>query len=222
MGINIMNFLKCATLAGTFAIALPALADEAVYDLEKIELVSGRTYHGILILGADEHGLTFRHGRGAAKVPFAELSPNLRMLYEPVSEVPQGGGESDTEYEPEGPPREDAGVRAEGDALAEWKEAGSVEVLARSRVTFTYPIAHVRRLGRYACDPALLPGFRAPWKPHWGRYPRALSLANPAFREWAVRDFLVATGLAPTPPGVRVYSIPRRVPCSLHRAPLPW
>ncbi|MEX2577607.1 MAG: hypothetical protein WD342_01005 [Verrucomicrobiales bacterium] len=73
---------------GVFA----AQGDDGIHDFEKLSTTEGTVYREILVVDADGHGLLFRHRDGIAKLPFASLPTNLRMLYEtvePVEEVPE-------------------------------------------------------------------------------------------------------------------------------------
>lgn len=160
------------------------------FDFESLTTTADRHYQEVFVLESDQHGLTFRHRYGIAKVPFGELSMNLRMLYEPVGEV--------------------------GDPGAPDLDAESTEVfleepdyaIATVRTTITAPLwwwqGALTQMPR-PCPPVV-------WPSHWPRYHPAHALAVPAYRELAVRDFLYTTGLAPRPCGVHPYPLPRHGP----------
>lgn len=182
----------------TVAVWSNGYSSEELFDLDSIRSLDGRVYHDILILDGDEHGLMFRHRKGIAKIPFRQLSMNLRMLYEPVGEVEKGSEVDSTEdNEPaqSGKKTAEAMTPLEARAVAslsgpEWWIRGAFTQIPRSRV--------------------------APWPQHWPRYHPAHALAYPHYRELAVRDFLYTTGLAERPPGVHPYPIQRHGPYCFH------
>lgn len=182
-----MNFLKTATLVGAISIiGVSCLADEEVFDFERLKTTYGRTYQKIFVLSADTHGLMFRHDKGIAKVSFKELSMNLRMLYEPVESVP----EAKTKLK-------------NADATA-----GKQIATAAAPVYLTYLIQPVYQITQS------MPNYcRAPaqyWPNHWPRYHPAHAYAHAPSRELVVRDFLYTTGLACKPPGVVTRRLPYR------------
>jgi len=91
--IVIIKFLNFGIFGGFLFVSSPALASET-YDLEEFRTIEGRLYRDILILDADKNGLSFRHESGIVKILFTSLSPNLRMLYEVVEELPTASKES--------------------------------------------------------------------------------------------------------------------------------
>ena len=186
MTIVIMNFLTFGIFGGFLFVSSPALASET-YDLEKIRTIEGRLYRDILILDADQHGLSFRHESGIAKVLFTSLSPNLRMLYEVVEELPAASEES-----------------VETAAPAEKATPGLVQSLPSplllttwSRVRLPAPAAYLGGGYPFQDDRC--------WPTWWPRYDPVHRLANPYYREVAVRDFLYRSGLLAAPPGVLVH-----------------
>ncbi|MEM9479223.1 MAG: hypothetical protein AAGA58_06110 [Verrucomicrobiota bacterium] len=70
-------------------IALAALASAAVLQFTpghaghpaSISTLAGKEYHGVEVLKVDPDGLTFRHDRGMAKVPFKDMPFDLRDRY---------------------------------------------------------------------------------------------------------------------------------------------
>jgi len=180
-----MNFLTVVVYAALLGMAALAVGSEA-YDLERIRTVEGREYRGILILEADRHGLSFRHDRGIAKLPFTSLPENLRMLYEVIDEGPTdaepGEGTSPASPEMTSPP----------DICL----PSPVVLLARSRVVVPSPALYLG--GGYTTAD------RQHWPAWWPRYDPVHELTNPYFRELAVRDFLYSSGLLRTPPGIVV------------------
>lgn len=59
-----------------------AFAQESVKRYETLTTIHGTVYEKVEILQSDPHGLTFRHGSGMAKIPFAELSVAFQELYD--------------------------------------------------------------------------------------------------------------------------------------------
>jgi hypothetical protein len=190
MNIIIMNFLALVIPAALLGMAALAVGSEP-YDLERIRTVEGKEYRGILILEADRHGLSFRHDRGIAKLPFTSLSENLRMLYEVIDEAPGGADPGETAA-PAMP-----AVKTPPDVCL----PSPVLLSARSRAILPAPVLYLGG-GYTAAD-------RHPWPAWWSRYDPVHELTNPYFRELAVRDFLYSSGLLRTPPGIVVKTIYR-------------
>lgn len=190
MSIMVMNFLTLAipiVLLGSMSLSG---ASES-YDMERIRTLEGREYRGILILEADQYGLSFRHDGGIAKLPFSSLSENLRMLYEVVDEVP---GDAAVDAVP--PVETTAEATPPNVSLP-----APVILLARSRVIVPSPALFLGG-GYTALD-------RVPWPAWWPRYDPVHELTNPYFRELAVRDFLYSSGLLRTPRGITVTTVYR-------------
>ncbi|MDF1860098.1 MAG: hypothetical protein P1U87_07775 [Verrucomicrobiales bacterium] len=184
-----MKFLTFAIIFPLAAMIPSGFSQDGDFDLESIKTVDGKRYHEIWILDADDYGMTFRHREGIAKLPFRQLSTNLRMLYEPVAEV-----EEEVEEEVE---------------LFVFNEDASIQATASTRVTA--PIYWLRGAYTQMPQPQM-----APWPSHWSRYHPVHALAYPAYRELAVRDFLYTTGLAERPPGIHPYALPRHGPYCFH------
>lgn len=190
MSIIIMNFLTLAipmVLLGSMSLS----GASEPYDLERIRTIEGKEYRGILILEADQYGLSFRHDGGIAKLPFSSLSENLRMLYEVVDGAP---GEAEVE----------TALPAETTAEATPPNVSlpsPVLLLARSRVIVPSPVLYLGG-GYLAAD-------QVPWPAWWPRYDPVHKLTNPYIRELAVRDFLYSSGLLRTPPGISVPTVYR-------------
>lgn len=187
MSIIIMKFLNLAIFLG---IGFSGFAFGGGFDLEKISTVEGREYREILIVDSDEHGLLFRHQRGIAKLPFASLPTNLRMLYEVTAPVETIDEEEATDSEEAAP-------------------NGAISPMVFTVRTRVYPQQNSNscdpyQLG-YGCGPFL-------WPSHWPRFGTAHHLVNPYCRELAVRDFLYTSGLLPKPPGVFTYRLPNNRP----------
>lgn len=188
--LNIMKFLTFAIILPLFAMIPNGFSQDGDFDLDSIKTVDGKRYLEIWILDADDHGMTFRHRDGIAKLPFHQLSMNLRMLYEPVAEVADAEGEVEEE-------------------LFVFSEDASIQATASTRLTA--PIYWLRGAYTQMPQPQM-----APWPSHWPRYHPAHALAYPAYRELAVRDFLYTTGLAERPPGIHPYALPRHGPYCFH------
>jgi len=148
------------------------------FDHEQLTTVEGNVYRDILILGADGHGLTFRHRGGVAKVPFPSLSESYRMFYEPVAEL-------DETSAPVAPEEADLENGGEGD---EFLFEEPVLLTARSRVMVILPQAW-NRYGGVPCWE------RPAWPSWWPDHASVHRLAHPACRALAVRGFLRTTGL---------------------------
>lgn len=197
-----MKFLIVAVFGMILSVPLFCKGGGGDYDLPQIKTVYGKVYREIYILEADEYGLTFRHRDGIAKVVFSALSENLRMLYEVTGEV--GGVESNSEKgkspkagETEPHESGSTGINSSGSY-----GALPLVVTVRTRVTFPSPALWLG--GGY-------PGSdRMGWSARWHRYGSVHELANPYYRELAVRDFLYSSGLLPKPPGIFTYRIPCR------------
>ena len=186
-----MNFLKYATVMGAISmIGFSSLADEEVFDFDRIKTTHGRTYQKIFVISADAHGLMFRHETGIAKLSFPELPMNLRMLYEPADM----GAELKTETP---------------DEVTEEKNPP-----AASPIYLTYLVRPVYQINQ------TMPNYcRAPvqyWPNHWPRYHPAHALAHAPHRELVLRDFLYTTELACKPPGVVTRRLPYRRPYLMH------
>lgn len=176
-----MNSLKFATFLLVVAWTLPP-PDAGAFDLPAIRAEGGQVYRDILILDSDGHGLLFRHRDGIAKVPFAQLSDNVRMLYEPVAEVTATG-------EAEAGKGGEPAVVADDSASEDWV----LTMTTRTRVTLP-----VSTLSAGTCSPAAR-GFPwrgyAAWPSHWPRYHQPWVLAYPGYRACALDELLHVTGL---------------------------
>ncbi len=182
MSLDIMNFSNLAMVSLLFVASLTGQD----YDHETLSTNTGRVYREIFILGADSHGLTFRHAAGIAKVPFGSLSESYRMLYEPVADL-------------EDAPETERELKGE-EEKAEVVHAGDLELpvpadlMARSQITLRLP-AEIWRLGG-----GLSPCWVDPAGPSWWpQHQRVHRLSHPLYREMAVRDFLHSSGLLPVP-----------------------
>lgn len=188
-----MNFLKRAVFGGVFGVvSLVALSESS--GLERLRTVEGQEFHGISILGADSHGLSFRHEKGIAKLPFSSLPEDLRRRYEPTGEVT-------------GDQKASAGAGEEPEGGEEWSEEwvgaevclpSPVLVRAHSRVRFPHP--------------SLFPGGgccrdRVVWPRWWPRHAGVHDLTRPYCRALAVRDFLYRSGLLAAPRGMWVSTV---------------
>ncbi len=186
-----MNFIKYATVMGVISmIGFSSLADEEVFDFDRLKTTHGRTYEKIFVLSADAHGVMFRHEAGIAKLSFSELPMNLRMLYEPA----------------------DTGAELSTEAPAEVVEEKVAPV--SPPIYLTYLVRPVYQI--YQAMPNYCPAPAQYWPGHWPRYHPAHALAHPPHRELVVRDFLYTTGLACKPPGVVTRRLPYRRPYLMH------
>jgi len=193
--------------------------------LEQIQTRHGALYREVEILDADRHGLLFRHARGIAKLPFDELSENLRLLYKPVEGMPAAAGVADGTPasslpgdgfpgEPGTPPAGAAGGK--GDKTAADSTAGgfgphSIHLVARVRWRVQMPVVGPgacgsRFGGAYHLDPC---GYRVPafwafpgepaWRSHWPRRPLSPFAdfhPTPANRAAALSELLYHSGLS--------------------------
>lgn len=191
-----MKFLSRAVFWGIVGlVSLVALSQSS--GLERLRTVDGREFHGIWILGADSHGLSFRHEKGIAKLPFSSLPEDLRRRYEPTTG--EMTGTAGKEAAPAG------GADGEAEGGEEWSEEwdgaevclpSPVVVRAHSRVRLPHPVLFLD--GGCCRD-------RVAWPHWWPRHARVHELTRPYCRELAVRDFLYRSGLLPAArePGVR-------------------
>ncbi len=174
-----MSFLNHAVFGGIVGlVSLVALSESR--GLERLRTVEGREFHDISILGADFHGLSFRHEKGIAKLPFSSLPEDLRRRYEPTGEVTATAGE-----EPE----------SGGEWSEEWKGEevclpSPVLVRAHSRVRF--PHSPLFPDGGCCRD-------RVAWPRGWLRHAGVHELTRPHCRALAVREFLYRSGLLAAP-----------------------
>ncbi len=177
MSLNIMRFLIAAISVVLLFVTAESRANDGDFDLEKIQTTHGRIYRDILILGADHHGLTFRHREGIAKVEFPALSENVRMLYEVTEEIPASDEvESGQATDPAGP----AGTNPAG--------AENHVLTVYHRLTLYAPIED--RFAYRPCQEAIY------WPSSWPQYHPAHRLTIPYYRERSVRDFLILSGLS--------------------------
>lgn len=182
-----MNFLNRAVFGGVVGLVSLVVLPES-RGLERLRTVEGREFHDISILGADFHGLSFRHEKGIAKLPFSSLPEDLRRRYEPTGEMTGTAGEE---------------TESGGEWSEEWEGEevclpSPVLVRAHSRVRFP--------------DPTLFPGDgccrdRAAWPRWWLRHAGVHELTRPCYRALAVRDFLYRSGLLAAPRGMWVGSV---------------
>ncbi len=177
MNLIIMKFLIAAIFGTLFVGTVSSRSEEGDFDLEKIQTEQGRIYQDILILGADRHGLTFRHREGIAKIEFPSLSANIRMLYEVTDEAPGAGSEEIDGNPPVVAPGEPAVADEEGRVL-----------VLHHRLTLYAPVN-----GWPSCLPCQ-DGIT--WRSSWPRYHPAHRLAFSCYRERTVRDFLFLSGIS--------------------------
>ena len=188
-----MKVLKFAILLLGCCSSCWLVASDVTFDLDRIKTENGRTYRDILILDSDQHGLLFRHAKGIAQLDYAQLSMNLRMLYEPVEEGP---------VEAQADPSEGDSLLSELGVIG---KTADLTLTARNRVTVPFP-SYTQHCAAY----------RRAWPMHWPRYHPVLPLAIPACRSAAIDDFLITTGLAPRPFGVTTYRLPYNRPYLLY------
>lgn len=177
MSLIIMKLLIAAIFAILLVGPVGSRAEEGEFDLEKIQTEQGRIYHEILILGADRHGLTFRHREGIAKIEFSSLSANIRMLYEVTDEDPGAASGELDEDPPAAEPEHPGAVVDENRVLTLYH-----------RLTLYTPVN-----GWPSCLPCQ-DGIT--WRSSWPRYQPAHQLVFSCYRERTVRDFLVLSGLS--------------------------
>lgn len=203
MSLNIMKFLIPVVILPLLVGGTRGLSDESVFDFERIALEGGRVYREVLVIEGDRHGLLFRHRDGIAKVPYSELSTNLRMLYEPVGDLPSA---EDAEEE------EIGGFEEAGKGDDAGGDSGAYVITAQARNRVSVPLSWIGSgpVVPWALPLGYLPEYRAPWRAHWGPYPLALSLANPRYRELAVRDFLQTVYPGVYPCRSHSYRVPLR------------
>jgi hypothetical protein len=171
MRLSIMNLIRIFLLCGILPSLLAFPVRGGDYDLERIVTTQGSEYWDVLILGADEHGLMFRHRAGIAKLPFSVLSQNLRMLYETDSSPVGDLGETDPHTESAGADEGKGTV-----APVPWV------VTVRNRVTF---------------PTAVIPHHPACGVPFaWSDRRFAHALASPLYREIALSRFLRSVQLS--------------------------
>ncbi|MEQ1842587.1 MAG: hypothetical protein ABL994_19480 [Verrucomicrobiales bacterium] len=173
-----MRFLIAAISVVLLFVTAGSRANEGDFELEKIKTIYGRIYRDILILGADRHGLTFRHREGIAKVEFAALSGNVQLLYKVTGEIPATG-----EVE-SGQATVPAGATSTTPAGAE-----NHVLTIYHRLTLYAPPIEDRFIYR-PCQEAIY------WPSSWPQYHPAHQLTIPYYRERSVRDFLILSGLS--------------------------
>ena len=72
-----------AALALAWILPTAISSGQAVEDIKgTIETDHGRVYQNVEVLHRDPHGITFRHSKGIAKIPFSELSSEIRGRYQ--------------------------------------------------------------------------------------------------------------------------------------------
>lgn len=174
MSLIIMKFLSSVALGLLFLVWGESRAGGGDFDLEKMQTLQGRTYHGVQILGSDQHGLTFRHRDGIAKIDFHSLSENIRMMYEAAEDIPE-------------PEAMDTGRPEVSSTPRETVEEGLV-LTVYHRLTLHLPL-----VAWAGCDPRR--NYNQ-WPSWWSRYHPAHQLTIPCYRERTVRDFLQFSGLS--------------------------
>ena len=171
-----MRFLIFCVIV-TFPLLAQALPGEGGFDHEQLTTVEGRVFQDIFVVGTDASGLTFRHRRGIAKVPFTSLPVAYRMLYESV-ETPAVDEAQEMDSVVSG-----SGGKDWLDRL----DAGPVVLTARNRVQWVLPGGYLRGI---ACGPPV-PAWRNGWVDHAWTH----RLSTPLWRGAVVRDFLWLSGL---------------------------
>jgi len=144
--------------------------------LQQIQTRHGTLYSEVEILDADRHGLLFRHARGIAKLPFDELSENLRLRYKPVEGTPEAsavdGSAGGADKSPVSSPPGDGfpGEPGTPSAKAEGEERDETVAGSTDGGLGPHSIHLVARVRWHVQMP--LPGpSRIFWQSHWPRRP---------------------------------------------------
>lgn len=182
-----MNFLKIAAFFCLMMSAMLCWGQEEGYDHESLTTVEGKVYKNIFIVEADSFGLTFRHRDGIAKLPFSSLSESYRMLYETDDETLGTEVDFTTGAEDWAAPV--------GTSQGAVHVAGPENLLPTSGpsfvITWYFPRAD------HACGVGCCPSAHGFIPYPLRTWPQ--SLAVPAYREAAVRNFLIESGLIEWP-----------------------
>jgi len=165
------------------------LADDA--SREHLTTLDGKRFFRVRLVKVDPNGLLFRHRNGIAKVTFDNLSEDFREYY-----GYDKARARDFERRHSGAP-----AKAVPAPVSNPESAGETEpevvVTFRSRTTIPIRFENAFAGVRSACG-------GVPWYSHWARYDPRLAYARFPCRQLAERDFLISSGIVPTPPGVMV------------------
>lgn len=77
-----MKKVPLLILSALFTIVSPVVAGEGEVALGTLTTVNGETFNEVKVLKHDPDGLMFRHAKGIAKIPFANLSEEVQKRYE--------------------------------------------------------------------------------------------------------------------------------------------
>lgn len=185
--------------------------------LKGLSTKSGKTYHDVRVVKVDPNGLLFRHRTGSAKVPFSQLSVEIRAHYG-YNELAAEAFEN--LYEGRSGALQGAARAEDGAPKANGAAAPATVGLVRTRVTVTLPAASFGGglgygdAGWSPCHSPYNYGYGYPQSHGYWRMPHPLVYASYPWRQLAERDFLITTGLLPAPAGV--------VPLPLYRTLRHW
>lgn len=168
-----------------------------------LHTTDGRVFHDVTIVGVDPNGLLFKHARGAGKVRFEELSPEIQahFSYDPAAAAAferRGKGLRGGKAVPQAP------------AAAGLAGGSPITVTFRSRVVLPSSRSSAalcawgpgEAWSLTGCGPTLANAF---WPYQWGRWHPGLAYTRFPCRQAAERDFLISTGILPRPYGVRTW-----------------
>ncbi|NNE92186.1 MAG: hypothetical protein HKN23_11110 [Verrucomicrobiales bacterium] len=197
MNTKILTIAICIGLS-TMPIAVFASDENAAAGiaLESITTISGKTYYDVELITADDRGLLFRHRNGASKVDFEDLSYNLREMFEVEPRVPEMEAGAAAAADPDNGKGDDPENQGDVDEA----DFTDLIITTRSRIILRPNYGHPAH--GYHCNPCA--AANVPWYSHWPRYQYGIALARADCRRLAVHDFLISSGLIPTPPGVTV------------------
>ena len=210
MNANRLTRWRCATLGLSLSILLAgspsAWTDEpdsaSGIPGAPLETIDGRVFHDVTIVGIDPNGILFKHARGAGKVRFVELSPEIQAHFgfDPVAAAA---------FENRGKPGRGQPAAAKAPAGGGAAASPPITVTFRSRVILpsrssSSPCAWGpgEAWSATGCGPTLANFF---WPYQWGRWHPGLAYARFPCRQAAERDFLISTGILPRPYGVRTW-----------------
>ena len=184
MPAKILKFIAALLISFVLGIGGSA-ADDSV-----LETLSGRTYYGVKVVKIDPNGVLFRHRDGAAKVTFDDMNPEIREYLGLDARKAAAFEKAHRPSKSRPASKKKAGVQP-------------IDVVLTVRTTVRLPVTDHFARSRAACG-------GVPWFSHWARFHPGLAYAHFPCRQQAERDFLISSGILPTPPGVRVVRLPRR------------
>ena len=175
-----------------------SLAGDSGDSDDVLETLSGKVFHDVRVVQIDPNGVVFRHRGGAAKVRIDDLDPKIIEFLGLDEKKAAAFEKAHSVAMKRAAQSKKPAKTIEGGESA----AAPVDVILTTRTIVRIPVRDPYADARAACG-------GVPWHFHWARFHPGLAYAHFPCRQLAERDFLISSGILPTPPGVRMHRVYR-------------